>query len=45
MVWLIWIGLMLAIPVLAGITVWVRLQREYHNHQNVSDDGASVLSD
>jgi hypothetical protein len=28
MQWLIWIGLMLAVPVLAGIEIWLRLNRE-----------------
>lgn len=28
MLWLIWIAIMLAVPVMAGVDIWIRLHRE-----------------
>lgn len=31
MLWLIWIAIMLAVPVFAGMKVWLQLNRESHD--------------
>lgn len=45
MLWLIWIALMLAVPVFAGMNVWLQLNRESNDapiaHMN-SEDGLSA---
>ena len=45
MLWLIWIALMLAVPVLAGMVVWLQLNREANEApmvQVVTEEGLSV---
>lgn len=45
MLWLIWIVLMLAVPVFAGMNVWLQLSREANDPpiaQMNSDDGFSA---
>jgi hypothetical protein len=45
MLWLIWIAIMLVVPVVAGLDVWFRLNREAHEAQASGarpDDGLSA---
>lgn len=45
MLWLIWIVIMLAVPVFAGMSVWLQLNRESNETQPApmhSEDGISA---
>ena len=44
MLWLIWIGMMLAVPVFAGLDVWRRLQREARQSQATPTRPEEIVS-